>query len=211
MKIFDLSHTIDNFIQVFPGSPSVRLEVMSSVEEDGIAEKAIHLTTHVGTHVDVPAHLLAAGETVDTIGLDRFVGKGFCLSLAGFGESVIHRRHLEPHAEKIREVEFLLLATGRDKWWGDSRYLEDYPVLSRDAADFLISFPLKGVGVDTISVDPLNSIHLPIHNVLLKRMVVVENLTGLHHLPEENFLFSCLPLKIAKGDGSPVRAVAIFI
>jgi len=39
-------------------------------------------------------------------------------------------------------------------------------------------------------------------------MVVIENLTSLDALGGRAFLFSCLPLNIVTGDGSPVRAVA---
>jgi kynurenine formamidase len=47
------------------------------------------------------------------------------------------------------------------------------------------------------------------HTLLSAGMVLIENLTGLEKLPESGFYFSCLPLKIQSGDGSPVRAVAI--
>jgi kynurenine formamidase len=42
-------------------------------------------------------------------------------------------------------------------------------------------------------------------------MVLIENLVRLEDLPAEGFLFCCFPLKIAGGDGSPVRAVGIVM
>jgi kynurenine formamidase len=42
-------------------------------------------------------------------------------------------------------------------------------------------------------------------------MVIVENLRNLSALPETSFLFSCLPLRIDGGDGSPVRAVGLLL
>jgi kynurenine formamidase len=41
-------------------------------------------------------------------------------------------------------------------------------------------------------------------------LILIENLTGLEQLIGKPFLFSCLPLKLDQGDGSPVRAVAIL-
>jgi kynurenine formamidase len=41
-------------------------------------------------------------------------------------------------------------------------------------------------------------------------MVLVENLRGLASLAGRRFVFSCLPLKYANADGSPVRAVAML-
>ena len=40
-------------------------------------------------------------------------------------------------------------------------------------------------------------------------MIIIENLTGLEQLMNKEFWFSCFPLKIEEGDGSPVRACAI--
>ena len=38
----------------------------------------------------------------------------------------------------------------------------------------------------------------------------VENLANLKEVVNTKFIFSCLPLKIREGTGSPVRAVAIY-
>jgi kynurenine formamidase len=67
------------------------------------------------------------------------------------------------------------------------------------------------VGVDAPSVDPVGSSDFAVHRLLLgSGKILVENLRGLEGLPEGRFTFSCLPLAIAGGDGSPVRAAAWF-
>jgi kynurenine formamidase len=51
---------------------------------------------------------------------------------------------------------------------------------------------------------------LPVHHILLSHgLILIENLVNLESLPKQEFTFSCLPLKIKNGDGSPVRAVGI--
>ena len=45
---------------------------------------------------------------------------------------------------------------------------------------------------------------------LSANMIIIENLTGLEQLMDKKFWFSCFPLKIEEGDGSPVRACAII-
>ena len=83
-------------------------------------------------------------------------------------------------------------------------------MLHEDAATYLSSFNLKGIGSDTISFDPVDSWELPVHHILLsKGLILIENLVNLKSLPKHNFAFSCFPLKIKNGDGSPVRAVGI--
>jgi len=84
-------------------------------------------------------------------------------------------------------------------------------VLSTDAAEWLAERNLKGVGFDAISVDPVGSTAFTNHFVFFRAgMICIENLTGLAPLAGQRFLFSCLPLKLAEADGSPVRAVAIL-
>ncbi|MCP4656698.1 MAG: cyclase family protein, partial [bacterium] len=97
------------------------------------------------------------------------------------------------------------------RFWGTEAYFSEYPTLSPEAALWLGDLGLQGLGLDMISADETGSDDLPIHKILAGRsMIIIENLTNLHGLPENRFLFSCLPLKIQQADGSPVRAVAIM-
>ena len=111
----------------------------------------------------------------------------------------------------IRNSEFLLLHTGWSRFWGTKNYFAGYPVLSAEAALWLDSFELKGLGLDTISADEADSHDFPNHNILLgSDSIIIENLMNLDVLPGKHFMFSCFPLKIDQADGSPVRAVAII-
>lgn len=84
-------------------------------------------------------------------------------------------------------------------------------MLSLSVARWLAAFSLKGVGTDTISVDEMASSALVVHRTFFAAsLLIVENLAGLEALIGKEFIFSCLPLKIADADGSPVRAVAIL-
>ena len=87
----------------------------------------------------------------------------------------------------------------------------DYPVLSNGACKWLASFDLKGIGVDTISVDVMDSKKMENHQTILKKeMLIIENLTNLNRLTRDKFLFTCFPIKFQNSDGSPIRAIAIY-
>ena len=43
-----------------------------------------------------------------------------------------------------------------------------------------------------------------------RQIINIENLANLDQCGAELFMFSCFPLKLENGDGSPVRAVAWF-
>jgi arylformamidase len=53
--------------------------------------------------------------------------------------------------------------------------------------------------------------NLPNHYIFLgKEILLIENLTNLDKLPDGEFIFQCLPLKVENADGSPIRAIAFY-
>ena len=70
----------------------------------------------------------------------------------------------------------------------------------------------KGLGFDTIGIDPIADEGLTRHRLLLSQrdIVIIENLTNLDKIGEGLFLFAALPLKYENADGAPVRAVAML-
>ncbi|GAB6905865.1 Cyclase family protein [Desulfosarcina cetonica] len=211
MRIVDLSHVLEAQMPLFPGTQPPRFADSARIDTDGYREKRITLSVHTGTHLDVPAHILASGETLDQLPVETFCGSAFLLDRSRASDGPIQPTDLTAHETAILESDYLILNTGWSRYWGDARYFSDFPVLSLPAADWLAHAGLKGVGMDTLSADLLDAPGLPVHHRLLAAgMVIVENLTNLAAIPAGRFLFSCLPLNIKNGDGSPVRAVAML-
>ena len=88
--------------------------------------------------------------------------------------------------------------------------MEDtFPVPDEEAARYLVSRGLKGVGTDAISIDRMGDSHLPIHHILLKDSILsIENLCLKKVRGRKDFLFFALPMKFQDTDGAPVRAFA---
>lgn len=207
--VLDLTHTIAEGMPAYPGTEPPILLQANTVEQDGFAETLIHMFSHTGTHIDAPAHMLQGAPTLDRMGMDHFVGMACVVEVEG--RAVIDRSLLEAHAALIDGCAFVLFHTGWSQFWGQERYFVDFPVLAPEAAQWLTERSLKGVGFDAISVDPVGSTAFSNHHVFFRAgMICIENLTGLGPLAGKRFLFSCLPLKLAEADGSPVRAVAIL-
>lgn len=194
---------------VFPGTEAPVFCQGSTISQNGFAEKKITFFSHTGTHLDSPAHILEGQPNLDQLSIDRFIGQAICIKIAGKAESNITTGTIEPFLSQLGKIDFVLFACGWSKYWGDDQYFRDYPVLTPDAANLLCKYNLKGIGFDTISADRFDSSTMPIHRILLSKMTIIENLNNLEKIPTSQFLFSCLPLKIAEGDGSPIRAVAI--
>ena len=123
-----------------------------------------------------------------------------------WGEETVHTFT----EEDIRRAEFLLFCTGWDRLWGKDGYYENFPCLTAEAARFVASLPLKGVGEDSISLDPCDSADFPNHMALLGAdFVNTENLTGIDALIGKRFTFLTMPLKFENADGCSCRAAAI--
>lgn len=217
-KIIDLTHVISPDMPVYPGTEPPKLETPCTVEKDGFYERKLTFFSHTGTHLDAPAHLLAYGPTLDMMPISKFVGPGAVIDLTALtvqdGDrpkgSNIEVTHLEPFEDLFKASDFVLLHSGWDQYWGQEYYFEGFPVLTVEAALWIRSFQLKGIGVDMISVDRTDTVDLVVHQILLERGILIENLTGLEQLPASGFTFCCFPLKLENADGSPVRAVAML-
>lgn len=211
MQFVDLSHTIQAGMSCYPGTPSPLFQPLASIDEHGFSEQLMTISSHTGTHVDLPSHILSAGRSLDMFSVDRFAGAGVAINFRSIVGGIITVDALFPFRDLIRKSEFLLLCSGWSQHWGSPDYYAGYPVLSTDAACWLTGFYLKGVGVDMISVDIPESDNFPVHRCLLQNgILIVENLICPPLLFSSPFIFCCFPLKISGAEASPVRAVALI-
>lgn len=213
MKVIDLTQTICKDMPVFPGTAPARLEVANTFETDGFRETMFHITSHTGTHMDAPYHLFPEGTKLDEMPAEQFVGKALvidCRDLQAGDE--IGMARIEKVKELADAAEFLLFNTGWDKNWGKEEYFGNYPVISMEICRYALDSGKKGVGFDTIGIDPVADMLLPRHKMLLGNgdMIIMENLTNLDKIGGGLFTLAALPLKYKEADGAPIRAVAIM-
>ncbi len=211
MPLIDLTHLMQADMPVFPGTPQPSFEVVHTIPEHGFSQLDIHTYTHMGTHIDAPFHMVANGKTLDELPIEQFIGKTTILDLSSLGKKEIEVKDLLVYENKIRKVDFVIFDLGwRDKW-GGPEFFQEFPCLNLEAARWLTQFDLKGVGMDTCSVDPIDAEIYHIHHTILGNgMIIIENLTALEQVEAEFFQFQCFPLKIRRADGCPVRAVAMW-
>jgi kynurenine formamidase len=75
MKIIDLSQPLFDKMPVFPGDPEVSIQEIHTIEKNGWNMRNMTFTTHIGTHVNVPYHMVPTGEKLGSFSLDRFIGR----------------------------------------------------------------------------------------------------------------------------------------
>lgn len=212
-KIIDLTHTITEDMPVYPGTDQPVLRVMATCDKDGFKETLLTIWSHVGTHMDAPAHLYTSRMTLDSFPAEQFCGSALVIDCTGLKAGQrITMEHIDRVKEKAEQAEFILFHTGWDAYWGSADYFGDYPYITDEVAEYLIHSKKKGVGLDVIGIDPIADANLSIHRRLLAEteIVIIENLTNLGQVGGELFTLCALPLKYKDADGAPARAIAIL-
>lgn len=212
MKVIDLTQTIKEGMPVFPGTEPPKLAPASTFEKDGFRETLLTMYSHTGTHMDAPAHVREDGITLDKFGADKFVGKAIVVDCSDLSEGdTIDISYINKYKGVIEDAEFVLFKTGWDKYWETEKYYGKFPVINEKVADYLISSNKKGIGLDVISIEAIESEDLPMHHKILKNnLVIIENLCNLDQIGSDLFTFCALPLKFINSDGASIRAVAIL-
>ncbi len=207
--LIDLSHPIHNGMPLFPGTPALKIRQLNDLKEDGFREKQIVLTTHVGTHLDAPAHILDDGKFLDRLPLWQFYGRALTLNVQAFKGKAIPPQIFDSIVDP-ESLDFILFYADYGKLWGSEEYWKDFPTLSPEAAERIIKMDLKGIGFDVATVDPMDSREYLIHKKILSaRLIIIENLTNLDKILNQRFILSVFPLNVEDADGFPVRAVAL--
>ncbi|ELZ14219.1 cyclase family protein [Halovivax asiaticus JCM 14624] len=220
MATYDLSHRIRDSMPVYPGDPAVECHPLATVDGDGYRTAELTLSTHAGTHVDAPAHLLENGRSIDEYDLETFRFTAVVLDCTGLdSRTAIDTTHVQTASETWTRdaVDLVLLRTGWDNHWGSETY-HDHPYVTADAATILADADVH-LGLDTSNVDPTPTQRggnyepdgYPAHHALFEQdRMILENLRGLDRLPtDDTFEVCAYPLSIDAPDGAPVRAVAI--
>jgi len=212
MTIFDLTHTISENMSVYPGTESPTLTIPYTVEKNGFKETLLHMFSHTGTHMDAPAHLFESGTPLDSFGGSQFIGSALVIDCSELKQGDrIGMAFIERNRELAESADFLLFRTDWDKKLGLPDYFGDYPCITSEVADFIVSSGKKGVGLDVISIDPISGSKLENHRKILSQntIVIIENLCNLEKVGCGLFTFIAAPLKFENADGAPIRAFAI--
>ncbi len=218
-RLVDLSQTLEEHMPNYPTHSKFFHNLWGSYWHGGRSlTYQLVMNEHNGTHVDAPAHFISDAQpqahiTIERIPPARLVD---CRGVPA-GATVSHEfiAAWERAHGSLREGDIVLFNFGWSRNWGlrpnDNAYLENWPGVGMDAAQYLIDKSVAALGVDSLSPDSPEALKTnPIHPVVLeKQVLIVENLCHLEELPDF-FLFVALPLKILGGSGSPIRAVAFF-
>jgi kynurenine formamidase len=224
-RFIDLSQTLEEHMPHYPTHSKYFHNLWGSYWHGNRSlSYQITMNEHNGTHVDAPAHFASdakphAHVTIEDVPVAKLIGRGARIDCRGMQEGdYVSKGFITDWESKhgaLQTGDIIAFNFGWSAHWGlrpnGQRYLNDWPGVGMDAAEYLIEKSVAALGVDTLSPDPPAALAgKPIHPVVLeKQILIIENLTNLEQLPDF-FLFLALPLKIRGGSGSPIRAVGIL-
>ncbi|WP_290776219.1 cyclase family protein [Anaerofustis sp.] len=210
MQLIDLTREIADNMQIYPKDPNVYIKNYYNHKKDGCKVDEIHISSHSGTHLDVPYHILENGKDINDYPINKFIGKGIVVDVSGKSNNeIIYIDDLASYEKNILNSDFVIFKTGYDKFFNSEKYTH-HPYLSKEIITFLKDIGISIFGIDTLSPDSTYMGNNDAHKTLLSNdILIVENLTNLDALNCNVFYnFYFIPMKIKNGDGAPVRAFA---
>ena len=231
-KVVDLTYAFGEDTIYWPTNKSFHWEKTSwGRTPDGYwyASADFAASEHGGTHMDAPIHFAEGRRALDQIPPDRLVGPAVvidvqaqCAANPDYELTVEDILAWESKHGLIEENTLVFMFSGWGQRWPDRRrYLGSddlhdprglrFPGFSAEAAGFLAAKrAVRGVGIDTASIDPGRSRDFPAHRILNGANVyALENVASLHQLPPRGATVFALPMKIKGGTGGPVRIIAL--
>jgi len=202
-RIYDVTVPLAPGVPAYPGDPPFEIETVHHLGSSPFRLSRLSLTTHTGTHVDAPAHFREGGATIDELPVEILVGKARVVEI--LARERIERPDLE--AQDLRDDLRVLLKTRMSGQMQRSAFQADHLYLSHDAAQYLAQAGLKLVGFDYLSVDRHGAADFPAHQALLTAGVVLVEGIDLSGVEPGEYDMTCLPLRLAGGDGAPARVI----
>ncbi|HOA63619.1 MAG TPA: cyclase family protein [Bacilli bacterium] len=204
MKIYDISMTIHPNMQVYKNKEEKKPIFITRANHinSHVHETSITIDLHTGTHIDAPLHMLKDGATTETYDFKYFITTAKVFDFSN-KDDVIAKDDLL--TKEISENDFILLKT-KNSFSDDFDY--NFVYLSGDAAKYLVSKKIIGVGIDGLGIER-NQPTYDTHKSLLSNKVMILEGLRLKEVLEGSYKLIILPLKIANVEASPARAILI--
>ena len=199
----DISRTISAEALVYPGDLPPEIKPRYEMARgDPFNLQDLHWSGHLLTHLDAPRHFFPEGDAIDDLPPDRFVGPAEVIEVEG---PAVLPAHVPQQSAGLN----LLFKTRNSIHWDPRAYDTGHVYISAAAAEAIAARGANLVGIDYLSADRFGDGDFPAHHALLGAGVLILEGIDLSGVEAGSYTLIALPLKIAGGDGSPVRAVLV--
>ena len=202
-RIWDISPPVSPAAPVFPGDQPFQSAWTFRIGPGCPVNVArLTLSPHTGAHADAPLHYAEGGTPAGELDLAPYLGRCRVVHALGAG-ALVGWADVE-HALAGDLPPRVLIRTYRRQ---PAQWDTGFPGLDPDLVERLARLGVRLVGVDTASLDPVDSKNLAAHHAAHRGDVrILENLL-LDDVEEGDYELIALPLKLATADAAPVRAV----
>ncbi len=205
-RIVDLSYEV-----VPPGSADRPFVIERGYLADMAYKYDITKThSHVGTHVETPAHFFDGGKDVVDLPLTTFFGRGILLDIDKVGENPAITAEIAEKAigDIIKDGDIVIPRNSDQESLKGSK---PKPYLTPESAKWLKDHNIKLLGIDNnIGLSKDIPTGRELHAILMGANIpIIEWLDNLDQLKKREFYVMALPFKVKIMDSSWARVIAI--
>ena len=226
-QVVDLTHVFGTNVPTYVLSDTATREDTVTVANDGFYIQRWSFGEHTGTHVDIPAHFIEDGETVDNYPADLLVSTAVVIDIAARAEedpnTMLTVEDIEAWESENGEIPpgaLVAMYSGWETKWNDIAAFRgdpgdgslNFPGFHPDAAAFLVEErDIHGIAVDTLSLDNGPSATFDVHYTILGAgKYGVENVANLAQLKDTLATVIVGVNRWEEGSGGPARVLALL-
>lgn len=226
-QIVDLSHVFTVNVPTYDPTAIPWREDYVTIAENGYYMQQWNFYEHTGTHVDIPAHFVEGGDTVDNYAADLLVSPAIVIDIAAKAEAdpdaLLTVEDLQAWESANGEIPPGALVCMYSGW--ETRYNDviafrnagedgvmHFPGFSGDAAAFLVEErDIHGIAVDTLSLDNGVSTTFDVHFTILSAgKYGIENIANLAQIKDRQAMVMVGVPRWEAGSGGPARVLALL-
>ncbi len=218
-QVVDLSHPLS------PGKEPRKLEARQIFADEVAPVRRLPdqwyimheltLVNHLGTHLEVPYHLLKSGFDLAGLPAERLVRPAAVLEILNLppGRAITCQETMAAaeRAGGVQAGDMVFIHTGWDRAYGTAEYLHS-PCLEVGSIEWLAAQGMSLIGIDSAGVENLKSTEHECHLALFTRGIpLIENLARLDRLEGRPRITAIVaPLAIRGVEAIPVRVLALI-
>lgn len=203
IDFIDISPIIKNDISVFPGDTEFSREILLDFKKGhNLLLSTIKSTVHLGAHTDAPNHYHSDGEDISKRDLNYYFGDCQVITV-----DIERNERIYPEDIKNVEIKAQRILFKTNSFPDPYNWNNDFNSLSPEIISYLVKKEVLLVGIDTPSIDPIDSKLLETHNAVYDNNLAVLEGIVLNNVEDGIYNLVSLPLNIKDCDASPVRAV----
>jgi kynurenine formamidase len=227
-RVQDLTHVLRPGFPTFSDTdPPIEKRTIRTIAENGFYAQAWSFGEHSGTHVDAPGHFVRGERLVTALRPAELIAPAAVVDIsrrarrdADATVEVADLRRYERRHGRIPRGALVLMDSGWDERADDPQAFRNpdaqgtlhFPGFSGEAVEWLLERRrIRGLGVDTLSLDPGESTTFEAHLALLGAdRYGIEGLANLGRLPREGAEVIVGVIPWEQGSGGPARVLATY-